>query len=132
MERALDGALSRLRALGIHGHKNHPKRTITGRFLEGEYFDFEVIAAGKTYCFDAKECAGNRWNLGNAKPRQVEALLQCAAHGAEAFFVVLFRGRGLKGLRRFDAQDVADALRNGKKSLTADEGKPWSWKELIS
>lgn len=129
LERELERVISHLSTLGIHGHKNHVKRTAEGQYLEGEPFDYEVFVNGTVHCFDAKECRENLWSLKNAKPSQVNALLQCAAHGAEAYFLVWFE-KG--GLRRFDAAYVKAALTSGKKSLSADEGRPWDWEKLIS
>ncbi|MDD4835774.1 Recombination protein U [Dethiosulfovibrio salsuginis] len=126
-EHEIDRVIAYLGSCGIHGHKNHARRTVDGVFLEGEPFDYEVFSNGKLHCFDAKESKTARWSLKNAKPAQVNALIQCANHGAEAYFLVHFEG---SGVRRFDAEQVKAAMAAGKTFLTADEGRPWDWEEL--
>ncbi|MCK9327192.1 MAG: Holliday junction resolvase RecU [Bacteroidales bacterium] len=128
LENELDRVLKFLSNRGIHGHKNHARQTVDGAYIEGEPFDYEVISNGILHCFDAKECHGNRWSLKNAKLSQVQNLIQCANHGAEAYFLVYFVLSGK--LKRFDAQFVKLALSSGKKSLIAEEGEDWDWQEL--
>jgi hypothetical protein len=67
------------------------------------------------------------WSLKNAKPGQIKALKMCADHGAQAYFLVLF-GRDV---RRFDVEDVLDALQNGKKSLKKEDGQAWNWEQFL-
>ena len=117
-----------LNSAGVHMHKNHANRTESGLWLEGEPFDYEVISDGVIHCFDAKECSANRWNLKNAKLNQLNNLLICAKNGAEAYFLVWFKA--INQIIRFDASRVQEALINGKKSLTPEEGQKWQWTEL--
>lgn len=128
LEREIERVLSYLSTLGIHGHKNHVRRTAEGQYLEGEPFDYEVFVNGTVHCFDAKECAGKTWSLKNAKLSQIDNLLKCAAHGAEAYFLVFFKA--FQKLKRFDAAYVKDALRSGRVSLGPDEGVDWDWTVL--
>ena len=128
LEQQLDKVLAHLNAIGIHAHKNHVKRTEGGIYLEGEPFDYEVFAHGKLTCFDAKESHAKRWNLKNAKRTQVENLLNCQKHGADAFFLVYFVPE--HRLIRFDADMVYKSLCGGIKSFTSSEGRPWNWEEL--
>lgn len=91
LESELNKIVKYLNGAGIHAHKNHAHRTQDGVYLEGEPFDYEVISKGKTFCFDAKECHSDKWNLKtNAKLSQVKNLLDAADNGAEAFFLVWF------------------------------------------
>lgn len=129
LEREIERVLSYLSTLGIHGHKNHVRRTAEGQYLEGEPFDYEVFVNGTVHCFDAKECAGDKWSLKNAKLSQVDNLLKCAAHGAEAFFLVYFKT--VRKLVRFNVQFVKEAMCSGKKSLGPDEGADWDWRTLL-
>jgi penicillin-binding protein-related factor A (putative recombinase) len=122
----IDRLFDVLKARGIHCHKNHARRTIDGAFVEGEPFDYEIFV-NPPHVFDAKETRGDRWPLSNAKPHQVKALLDCAAHGAEGYFLVLF---GDREIRRFDAGFVRDAMARGCRSLEKDEGKEWDWREF--
>ena len=119
-----------LNANGIHMHKNHARRTEQGIYLEGEPFDYEVISGGIIHCFDAKECAGRRWNLSNAKMSQLNNLLVCRKNGAQAYFLVWYRNEN--AIIRFDAGLVRQKLADGQKSLTLEEGKKWEWTELLT
>lgn len=119
-----------LNANGIHMHKNHAHRTEQGIYLEGEPFDYEVISGGVIHCFDAKECAGKRWNLSNAKLSQLNNLLVCRKNGAQAYFLVWYRNEN--AVIRFDAELVRQKLADGQKSLTKEEGKQWQWTELLT
>ena len=119
-----------LNANGIHMHKNHARRTEQGIYLEGEPFDYEVISGGVIHCFDAKECAGDRWSLSNAKLSQLNNLLVCWRNGAQAYFLVWYRK--INAVIRFDAELVRQKLVDGKKSLKAEEGKKWEWTELLT
>lgn len=113
-----------LLSIGVHMHKNYPRRSIDGTFISGEPFDYLAIRDGETHCFDAKECEGKRWSLKNAKFEQVDALCRCAKNGAQAYFLVLFKPDRIV---RFDAEQVKAALVGGKKSLGAEEGRGWDW-----
>ena len=119
-----------LNANGIHMHKNHARRTEQGIYLEGEPFDYEVISGGIIHCFDAKECAGRRWNLSNAKMSQLNNLLVCRKNGAQAYFLVWYRNENT--IIRFDAELVRQKLADGQKSLTPEEGDEWEWTELLT
>ena len=119
-----------LNANGIHMHKNHARRTEQGIYLEGEPFDYEVISGGVIHCFDAKECAGKRWNLSNAKLSQLNNLLVCQKNGAQAYFLVWYRNEN--AIIRFDAELVRQKLAEGQKSLTSEEGVKWEWTELLT
>ena len=126
-ETELGRVMSWLNEAGFHAHKNHPRRSVDGTFLEGEPFDYEVFSHGRLFCFDAKECHEPRWNLSTAKLSQIKHLMNCKKHGAEAFFLVLFAPRDV---RKFDVEAVRLALAQGRKSLTAEEGGRWDWEEL--
>ena len=111
-----------------HMHKNHANRTEAGTWLEGEPFDYEILLKGKLYCFDAKECSKGRWSLQNAKLNQLNNLLACKKNGAEAYFLVWFKK--INKIIKYDAELVKQALIDGKKSLTPEEGSLWQWTEL--
>ena len=127
-EAELDRLSKYLNANGVHMHKNHAKRTEQGVYLEGEPFDYEVFSHGVIHCFDAKECAGSRWNLKNAKLSQLNNLLMCQKNGAQAYFLVWYKERNL--IIRFDAELIKEALKSGKKSLTPEDGEQWEWENL--
>ena len=127
-EAELDRLSKYLNANGVHMHKNHAKRTEQGVYLEGEPFDYEVFSHGVIHCFDAKECAGSRWNLKNAKLSQLNNLLMCQKNGAQAYFLVWYKEKNL--IIRFDAELIKEALKSGKKSLTPEDGEQWEWENL--
>ena len=127
-ENELNRVAQYLNAQGAHMHKNHPRRTESGTWIEGEPFDYEALSGGVLHCFDAKECAGSRWNLKNAKLSQLNNLLACARNGARAYFLVWFTMSDK--VVRFDAEQVRAALAEGKKSLSPEEGVSWDWTEL--
>jgi penicillin-binding protein-related factor A (putative recombinase) len=127
LEKQLEKVIDFLRSRGIHGHKNHARRTKDGTYVEGEPFDYEVFCNGKLHVWDAKECHGSRWNLTNAKPHQLKHLLDCRHHGAEAFFLVLFHPDTLVA---FDAEVIRQKMAAGQKSVTPAEGRPWDWQTL--
>ena len=129
-ENELNRVSKYLASIGIHMHKNHPRRTEQGMYLEGEPFDYEVISHGKVHCFDAKECSSPRWSLKNAKLSQLNNLLVCQKNGAQAYFLVWFRESGQ--IVRFDAELVKQALSEGRKSLKPEEGTKWEWIELAT
>lgn len=111
---------------GYHGHKNHPKRTFDGKYIAGEPFDYEIFTPKVKWCFDAKECAGNHWNLSNAKPGQVNALKQCKNAGLDAFFLVYFRPTGR--LIRFDVDTVLECEQS---YLAEEEGVKFDINECL-
>ena len=127
-EKRLNELSKQLNLQGVHMHKNHALRSFKGAYLEGEPFDYEIIAGGCFHCFDAKECASKRWSLRNAKLSQLNNLLNCAHNGAEAYFLVWFKLTD--HIIRFDADLVQQALNNGKKSLTEEDGVIWRWTKL--
>ena len=117
-----------LNASGVHMHKNYARRTQSGQYLEGEPFDYEVISHGAIHCFDAKECAGSRWNLKNAKLNQLNNLLVCQKNGAQAYFLVWYKNENI--VIRYDVDLIKQKLISGKKSLTPEEGEKWEWQDL--
>nr|MBQ6740056.1 hypothetical protein [Synergistaceae bacterium] len=74
------------------------------------------------------ECSTGRWSLKNAKLNQLNNLLVCKNNGAEAYFLVWFKK--LNKIIKYDAELVKQALIDGKKSLTPEEGISWQWTEL--
>ena len=130
LEAELNRLSKYLNANGIHMHKNHARRTERGVYLEGEPFDYEVISCGVLHCFDAKECAGGRWNLSNAKMSQLNTLLVCRKNGAQAYFLVWFRK--YNKIVRFNAEQIKQKLSDGIKSVSPEEGEVWDWTELVT
>lgn len=117
LERSLNKLCKEIQKQGFHAHKNEPKRTYDGRFISGEPFDYEIFTPNYKWCFDAKECKGDSWNLSNAKLSQVNALKQCKNAGLDAFFLVYFYQT--KKLIRFDVDTV---INSDKSSLKPEDG----------
>ena len=124
LENQIQKIFTYLNEAGVHCHKNHSKRTVDGVYIAGESFDFEIFV-NPVHVFDAKEAAGDSWELRNAKPMQMKHLLNCREHGAVAYFLVLF---GKTDLRRYDVEFVRDAIAAGRKTLCKFEGKTWDWR----
>lgn len=128
LENEMDRVLKFLDMRGIHGHKNHPKRTNDGTYIEGEPFDYEVFSPSGMWCFDTKECEADAWPLSKAKLSQVNNLLKCAQAGAQAFFLVWFVRQ--RRLIRFDAEMVAGRL-GSKGALSPNEGIDFDWQVFL-
>lgn len=131
LEKNIDKLIDFLAFKSIHGHKNNALRLVgSGQTVKGEPFDYEIFAPSKVHCFDVKECAGERWNLKtNAKPAQINALIQCERSGAECYFLVYFIQKNK--VVKFPVKQVLNAMKAGVKSFSADEGRPFEWKTFL-
>jgi penicillin-binding protein-related factor A (putative recombinase) len=67
------------------------ERSHDGRYIKGEPFDYIVIMAGKTYCFDAKTAAKDVLYEKSIPLEQFNNLLLAEKQGATVFFLVLFK-----------------------------------------
>lgn len=123
LEQQIDKLLKYLDAQGIHGHKNHAKRTQDGAYVEGEPFDYEVFSPSKVWTFDAKECEAEAWPLSKAKLAQVNNLLKTGG-----FFLVYFVRSGK--LIRFDASVIKSKL-GLQGSITPCEGVEFDWRLFL-
>lgn len=70
--------------------KLHPHRLHTGKYIEGEPFDYIVIMDGVTYCFDAKE-QNNDLYFKEIPVHQFNDMLKAEKHGATVFFLIYFK-----------------------------------------
>lgn len=120
LERAIDRLFESYRSRGIHCQHNHPEQLHDGTLVRKHGFDFQIFYRGRFIAFDAKMCAGKSWPLDKAKPHQLKALLDVAANGGEAFFLVYFSRE--KRLVKFLAVTVQSALAAGYKSLSPEYG----------
>lgn len=147
LEIYLDQVCKYLNSVGFHAHKNHPKRSFSGKYIEGEPFDYEFFINGKVYCFDAKEnfsdphqwkvkLTGQRGIKTNARIlKQATNLLNCKRQGAEAFFLVAFGHKNNTSpfkLVMYDAELVYNALLNDKRFLQFTEGCEFDINKLIN
>ncbi len=123
LEREMDKVLRYLDTLGIHGHKNHPKRLNDGTYVEGEPFDYEVFSPSRVWTFDTKECEAEAWPLSKAKLSQVNNLVKTGG-----FFLVWFVQS--RKLIRFDAELVASKL-GVEGSLSPREGSEFDWQVFL-
>lgn len=120
LERAIRKLFESYQSRGIHCQQNHPEQLHDGTLIARHGFDFQILYHGKFFAFDAKECARQAWPLDKAKMHQLKALLDVAANGGEAFFLVYFTGP--KILVKFYAGGVQEAIINGRSSLSPDDG----------
>lgn len=123
LEQEIDRVLKYLDAQGIHGHKNHAKRTQDGTYIAGEPFDFEVFSPSRVWTFDAKECEADAWPLSKAKLSQVNNLVRTGG-----FFLVWFVR--LRKLIRFDATVIKEKL-GVQGAITPSEGVEFDWQIFL-
>lgn len=69
----------------LHAHRLH-----TGKYIEGEPFDYLLMMDGVTYCFDAKEQNDDLY-LKEIPMHQFNDLLKAEKHGAVVFFLIYFK-----------------------------------------
>jgi penicillin-binding protein-related factor A (putative recombinase) len=123
--KSLESAVKKLfesyESRGIHCQQNFPEQLSDGTKVKRHGFDFQILYNSKFYAFDAKECALAAWPLDKAKPHQVKALLDVAANGGAAFFLVYFTKS--KELIKFDVKSVQSALIDGRKKLLPSDGE---------
>ncbi len=72
------------------GWKNHPNRTFTGQYKEGETFDYTIFTKTKKMVFDAKETDKNKWQVLDKDKKQAINLLKCQKIGVNAFFLIFY------------------------------------------
>lgn len=87
LEKNLDRLLSRL---PLFHKKLHPNRLHSGKYVEGEPFDYLVISDGVTYCFDAKEQEDDLY-FKEIPIHQFNDMLKAEKHGAVVFFLIYFK-----------------------------------------
>lgn len=87
LEKNLNKLFSRL---PIFAKKLHPNRLHSGKYVEGEPFDYLILREGETFCFDAKECNQDALYAKNIPLHQFNDLLQAEKHGAIVFFLIYF------------------------------------------
>lgn len=129
LEAQIQRLLDYVNAIGYHAHKNHPKRTVDGIYIEGEPFDYEVMTKSTTDCFDAKEVQGSVWRLQKKDIVQADHLKHVKNAGARAYFLVQF------GVNTYplmiDIDKVIERLKSGNKSVTKDMGIKWDLVEVV-
>ena len=121
LEKAIKKLFASYESRGIHCQQNHPEQLHDGTLVKRHGFDFQIFYKNKFYAFDAKECALPAWPLDKAKVHQLKALLDVAANGGEAFFLVYFTGE--KKLIKFGAEIIQKAIINGQKKIHPQAGE---------
>lgn len=130
-EAQIDKVIEYVLSQGYEAHKNYCNRTIDGHYIEGEPFDFEIFIKGLWLCFDAKECNSKKWQLSNAKTKQVYHLLRCKKAGIDAFFYVWFVKDNK--LVKYDVDYINKLIINNQKSVAPDDGVPYDLgKEVVN
>jgi penicillin-binding protein-related factor A (putative recombinase) len=87
LEKNLNKLLGRL---PLFYKKLHPNRLHSGKYIEGEPFDYLVIFDGITYCFDAKEQEDDLY-FKEIPIHQFNDMLKAEKHGAKVFFLIYFK-----------------------------------------
>ena len=141
LESYINSLLLKLEAIGIHGHKNNPLRTMQGITLQGEPFDYEVFMPDCIHLFDAKECSDRncKWNIsgfydtGSRLYKQLNALYWAKyTHTShlwrfiEAYFLVWFKHSKDNQFVMFNVLTVNHTVCEGKKYLTPEYGEAWT------
>jgi penicillin-binding protein-related factor A (putative recombinase) len=127
-EHQLNKVIEYINNLGFHAHKNHPKRTVDGTYLEGEPFDYEVVLPNYKAVFDAKECESVAYSIAKKDLAQIENLKHCKNAGMNAYLLIYFKGIGVK---QFEIDSVIEILKNGKKSMPYSQGQEWELLEIL-
>lgn len=123
-EQQIDNVLAYIDSIGGHAHKNYPYRTISGQFIKGEPFDYEVFTANYKAVFDAKECSKESWSLQKKDIVQANNLKKCKNAGLNAYFLINFSGE----VKQIDIDKVIEILSYNRKSVKKSECSDW---ELI-
>ena len=148
LEKWLDEICVQLNSMGCHAHKNNPRRTFDGYYLEGEPFDYEFFVNGQIHLFDAKENMSgiDKWQILqsdsavgekiNARiKREAINLINCAkCVGVQSYFLVYFgneKSEVYNKLIRFDAPIIYAAMMNKEKYIHYSEGKIWDLREIL-
>lgn len=121
-EHEIDKVLKFADKIGCHCHKNHPNRTVSGEYLEGEPFDYEIFLPYGVDVFDAKEVDGKEWHMKQKDIRQCNELMKCKSDICRAYFLLLFNKQDVVCV---DAEDVANVLKGGHKTVKKELGYKW-------
>ncbi len=72
---------------------NHKTKQITLAYFDKKStIDYMGAVQGYPICFDAKECAAERFSLANIHPHQVDFMEKYEAQGGISFFLIHFTG----------------------------------------
>lgn len=122
LESQIDKIIDKVNAMGYHGHKNNPNRTIDGIFLSGEPYDYDLFLPNYKACFDAKMCDAEKWHMQKKDIKQSNYLKKCKNSGMDSFFLVYFTKK--KKLVMFDVDIVIEKLKTTK-SIEIEVGCEW-------
>ena len=100
-----------------HFHQNHPLRLHSGKYIDGEPFDFEVFLPNYYAVFDVKSLNSNIWQIRDKDIKQAYNLLRCKQVGLNAYFLVNFNGE----VREIDIDQVIQTLESGIKHIKKEE-----------
>lgn len=127
-EAQVDKVVEYVNNIGAHAHKNNPKRTLDGIFLEGEPFDYEIFLKDYKAVFDAKKADTKVWHMLKKDIIQAEKLKHCKNTGLKAYFLVCFEN---KYVRQIDIDKVIDVLKQGSKSIPIELGCEWELLKIL-
>lgn len=127
-ERQVEKVCAYVEKIGGHAHKNHPARDVSGTYIEGEPFDYEIFIPGYHCVFDAKKSISDVWPMKKKDIKQTNNLYKCKKAGLEAYFLICF---GNKEVKQIDVEKVVDILKSGKKSVPKQLGRDWELLEKL-
>jgi hypothetical protein len=107
LERTIDKYFKYLNSKGIHCHKNHPERLHSGKYINGEPFDYEILG-NPVKVFDTKETSDDYLRINKKELKQMKNLLDCQMQGHDAFFLIWFSKR--KKMMKVTALDCVEIL----------------------
>lgn len=91
-ETLIDRLIEKINTFGYGvGYKNHPRRLHSGKYIEGELFDYTIILNnGNILCFDAKAIHSDKWKVLDKDINQLNNLLKIKNPYVKCFFLVYF------------------------------------------
>ena len=109
--------------LGL-GWKNEVTKTHTGKYLEGEKFDYIIITKKKILCFDAKEIKIGNWGIAKKDIKQAYNLLSCSINkNVDSFFLIYFHSE--KNYGKLDIHEFFKILNKRKHVKPCDTDMTW-------
>lgn len=105
---------------------NSKKQITLAYFDKKSTIDYIGAIQGLPVCFDAKECATDRFALANIHPHQVDFMDKFEKQGGIAFFLIHYTAKDLFYYLRLCELKVfwERALNGGRKSFRMDELNP--------
>lgn len=112
------------------GWQNHPNRNFTGKYIEGEPFDFCIITQNRTIVFDTKFIESKKWSIRSKDIKQAKNLNQCSQNkSTQALFVIYFKEA--EKLVAIEATKVIEILKE-RRTISINDCVPLEYEELLT